>query len=550
MLPTLSLFALLSGCKSEIAPSVIDDDTVPELSMDTHGYFHGSEATVEGRAVGLSAITVNGEEAFLNGDAWQASVALERGVNLVEVRGTDVHGDPHLVTRGVLSGTFADADDPIEEALVLRLNQSGIDAAMDITTDLLMAQDIEGLITGLGPVYEGSYSVLGFEAGSLSVSILDVDFYRPTITADPETGVLEMDASVPYFQVELAASGAAIGIDFDETVTLEADRIDFGLDLSVEVDGGDLHVGARNPQLALVGFDFDVSLIPNMLEGFFTNQVRGIIEERVVDTLDELLPTLLEDRLSDLQLAYDTELLGRSVAVEGFLDSITVDDFGIELHTDLAIDAERSADVGTAGYLSADSLPSQPSLTDDLALTVSDDLLNNLLFQAWRADLLSLDLDSARGELDADLLEPLGAAGSARVTVTAATPPVLIERNDSAMVQITELLVHVETPGGANGELLDVAVTAFVDLDLVVDRGVLKLSLNEPEILVDVRDNDWGLADNTLSNLLAEQLPIDTLLAVLGEIEVPLPSVAGISLRNATTARDGTGSHTSVGANL
>ena len=75
-------------------------------------------------------------------------------------------------------------------------------------------------------------------------------------------------------------------------------------------------------------------------------------------------------------------------------------------------------------------------------------------------------------------------------------------------------------------------------------------SLNQPEVLVDVRDSDWGLADNTLTNLLAEQLPIDTLLLLLGQIELPLPSVAGISITDAVAFRDASGVHTSIGANL
>lgn len=552
MFPTLSLLFALSGCKSEIAPVNIDETVETELSVDTHGYFHGDTATIEGRAVGLTEVTVNGQAAFFDDQGgYQVAVDLEHGVNLIEVRGVDVHGDPHLLTRGVISGAFAPADETVSEALTIRLNQSGIDEAMDITTDLLMAQDIEGLITGFNPVFSTSYDVLGFEAGSLSASIADVDFIRPTLQADPETGRLELSASVPYFQVEIDAVGSAIGLDFDETVDLEADRIDFELDVAIEVDGsGDLQVVASNPRLDLVGFDFDVSLIPDVVEGFFTEQVRGIIEDRVVETLDELLPTVLEDRLSGLELAYETELLGKDLGVEGFLTEVSIDGLGIELHTDLAIDAERGMDVGGAGYLTSAAGPAQPGYDDDLALTVSDDLLNNLLFQAWRAGLLGLDLDSARGEIDAGLLEPLGASGSARVVVEAATPPVFIEQNRSGMIQITELLVHIETPGGEKGEFLDVAVTAFVDLDLVVDDGVLKLSLNEPEVLVDVRDSDWGITDNTLTSVLAEQLPIDDLLGVLGEIELRLPSVSGISLRNATATRDVSGTHTAVGANL
>lgn len=551
---SLSTILLLGGCQPRTLapfPEPTDDPDAEVFTVDTNGYFHGETLIVEGQAKGLEQVRVNGVEAFRNDDAYQATVPMERGVNTVEVTGIDAFGDPQTLRQGVVSGSFSPADDRIDGAIALRLNRSGIDEAMEITEDLLVAQDVPALLAGFNPVLDQSYSVLGFEAGTIRVDVQDVDFIRPILIADPRTGRLEMTATLPLLDVELTAVGSAIGIDLDEIITVEADAVDLQLDILASIDGnGQLVLETADPQLNLVGFDFDISLIPNVLEGLVVGTVQSFLEDRVSQTLDELLPTLLEDRFADLNIAFQTEILGKDLALEGFLEEVTVDDLGIALQTGVRIEGERGIDVGSAGYLSTATPPPTPSQVDDLALAVSDDLLNNVLFQAWRAGLLSLDLDSARGDIDAGLLTPLGAAGEARITVDAAVPPVFIEKNGSAMVQVTELLVHIETPGGEKGEFLDLAVTALVDLDLVIEAGVLKLSLNEPVIQVDVRDSDWGLADQTLTNLLAEQLPIDSLLALLGDIEIPLPTVAGIGIDNATAVRDATGVHTAIGANL
>ncbi|MCA9566411.1 MAG: hypothetical protein KC656_01155 [Myxococcales bacterium] len=97
------------GCKPRtLAP--YPEFTEPELSVDTHGYFQGSTATIDGRAHGLDTVTVNGAEAFRNDDAYQATVDLERGVNMIEVQGIDERGDPHILRQGVVSGTFASPD--------------------------------------------------------------------------------------------------------------------------------------------------------------------------------------------------------------------------------------------------------------------------------------------------------------------------------------------------------------------------------------------------------------------------------------------------------
>lgn len=548
-MPNLLLLLTLGGCKAPtFAP--IPTVTEPALTLNTRGYFHGDTATIEGTSQGLTDITINGEPAFLNGDAYQATIPLERGVNMVEVIGTDGNADPLILRQGILSGTYGPPDDRIGEALTIRLNRGGIDKAVEVGEEFLAAQDFEPLLLGYNPVYEGSYDVLGFEAGSISAVIEDIDYFRPVLGAEPKTGELFVTASIPYFRTDIRVTGHAIGFDFDETIDARADSIDVTIDLQASVDNGELQLTATNPSLTLQGFDFDVSILPDAIEGLLTDRVQTLLEDKVVEILEPMLPELLADRFKDLEIAFETELLGKSVGIEGFLVDASIDDFGMELHTDLRVDVQRGIDTGEAGYLSVPETSAAPSLTDDIGVTLSDNVLNNVLFQAWRAGLLQMDLDSTRGDIDASLLTPLGAQGSARIFIDAKVPPVMIERNGSAMLQATELVVRVETPGGDNGEYIVIGVSAFVDLDLVVEDGVLKLSLNEPEVLVDVRESDWGLSDNTLTNLLAEQLPVDTLLAVLGDIEIPLPSIAGLSLEQAVATRDATGAHTAVGANL
>ncbi len=542
----------LWGCSSgSLGPEPGAEDYVePELTVNTGGSFLGDTATVEGQARGLTGVTVNGVEAYRNGDAYQVTVPLERGTNTVEVQGIDGRDDPWIVRRGVLSGSYADPDATMEEALTVRLNEPGLVRAMDLATDYLLAQDIPGMVMGFNPVYEGSYDVLGYEAGSLSVDVAGIDFARPMLVADPRPGYVAISLSIPYFELDLATSGEAIGIAFDEVVALGADYVDVQLVAVLDAQDGVLRVDTSDAQVQLVGFWFDVDVIPDVVEDFVADTARAFLEERLAQTLDTALPPLLEERLAGLEIAVETEILGRNVGVEVDLAGVVVDDAGIELHTGMRVAVERRVLLGAPGYLASPSRPATLSTTHDAAFAVSDNLLNNVLFQAWRSNLLALDLDSARGEIDPALFEPLGARENVRVMVEAELPPILVEEDGQAVVEITELLVRIETPGGEKGEYLDLAISASVGIDLVVEGGVLKLSLHQPDIFVDVRGSDWGLADNTLTRLLAEQLPVDALMLLLGHIEVPLPSVAGLTVVTADVLRDGSGVQTTIGASL
>ena len=128
--------------------------------------------------------------------------------------------------------------------------------------------------------------------------------------------------------------------------------------------------------------------------------------------------------------------------------------------------------------------------------------------------------------------------------------PVFVERGGRAQAQITELGVRIETPNGDNGEFIELGVTVYIDLELYAENGVIKLELGEPDLVLDVRDSDWGIEDNTLADLLADELPINTLVALLGAIEFPIPSLAGFTLQSAEAERDESGVHTTIGATL
>ncbi len=542
---------LLAGCqKQQLAPE--PEPEAAELRMSTDGLWQSSNVRVSGEARGMDSVTINGESVTIEGSQFSTDLPAERGVNLIEAVGTDSRGDTHFVRQGVLSGEFHAPDQQLGDALTIRLNRTGLTKATDLVGGLIDPVAISSGVTALNPVYEDSYGVLGWDAVNIQANVVDVGFDAPVITPDPKPNILEVEVAIPNVEIQANAQGDVVGIDFDQDVWVGSDAAIITANVLVGASNGELVIDVVQPTVELDGFWYDVSLIPGDIESYLlVDTLRGTLEDVLVGKLDEMLPGLLEGALADLDISVETELLGTPVSISADFAAATVDTAGIEIVTNVNVAVPQRSDKPWTGFLAAPAVATPaPSQADDLGVSVSDDLLNNVLFQVWRGGLLNMELDSANGDIDPALLGQLGAKDAAKVILDANLPPVLIERGGATQVQLTELGVRVETPDGDNGEYLDLSVTAFVGLELVIEEGVLKLQLGEPNVIVDVRDSDWGASNNAITNLLADQLPIDTLLLLLGDIEFPLPSVAGISVNNGEAWRDQSGVHTGIGINL
>ena len=80
--------------------------------------------------------------------------------------------------------------------------------------------------------------------------------------------------------------------------------------------------------------------------------------------------------------------------------------------------------------------------------------------------------------------------------------------------------------------------------------GTLHLDLGTPDLVLQVRESDWGASNDATTALLQQMLPIDSLMAQLGGIQLPLPSMGGLSVQGATVTRDPSGVHTAVDLTL
>ena len=506
--------------------------------------------TASGEATQCEAVTVDGVDAALRGGAFQTKVDLVRGINLVEAVGIGANGDQVFVRQSVIAGDYNDPGQLVRDAILLRLNQGGLDTAMALVASMIDSETIEATVVALNPVYTDTYGVWGWDAVAISADVTELSFDEPKLTVTPMDGRLALTVVLPNVYVGLRAYGDIVGIDFDTTASLAASAAVVTADLSIDAVDGRLQAEMSGATVSLEGFSYDTALLPGDIEAYvFVDTIRATIEEQLLAQIEAMVPSLLDDTLAGLDPSFETELLGVTVSVEAEFSSATIDPDGVAMTVDVDVDVPSSGNQTYAGYLAAGPAEPRVDTHSDLSGSISDDLLNRVLFEAWRGGVLAMEMSTEDGSLSSALLIPLKATKGS-ISIHADLPPVVIDNQGALQAQMGELQIRIETPDGELGTFLDLSAHIEAPLDVVLADGELVLDIGDVAVTLMVRDSDWGASNEATTALVESMLPISTLMALLGDFSFPIPSLLGIEISSAEVYRDNSGVYTGLEAEL
>ena len=553
LLSALSLPLFSAGCKKDDPEGEQELPVDPMLTLSSPAagaWLPLGPTPVTGHARDVRAVKVGGQDAVVGeGGDFAGEITLERGVNVVEARGTATNGDELYVRHGVLAGDFEDPSGSIDEAAVVRLNQGGLDRLMSMVGGLVDASTINDTVAGMNPIYADSYGVWGWDAVTISADVDSISFGTLELAVTPSAGKLQLAGSIPDLQVDAQAYGDVVGIDFDTDVLMWATSADLVGTVTLGAQDGMVTASIEDLSMDLVGFGYDTSLLPGDIEAYIlVDTLRSTIEEQVVAMVGEQVPALIDEALAGLELSFETELMGTTLSVQADVARVDVDGDGVEMGLDLAVDMP-DAGVDGQGVLAAGSGEPSVDRNADMGAAISDDLMNRMLYEAWAAGLLELTLSTEDGSLEPFLLTPLHAEEGS-IAVSALLPPVLVEEQGKLQVQVAELIVTIDTPDGELGTHLQIAVAAFVGVDLLYEDGEIALDLGEVNLSLMVRESDWGASNEAVTQLVEEMLPLETMLALLGTISFPVPEIQGLVLGDVVVSRDPDGVHTGLTAAL
>jgi hypothetical protein len=546
---TTSVLILLTGCggckgAEEEAPVVYGDPS--SLTVDSPGegsWLADGAVTVSGLTENIDSVTVNGEAAALSGDgSYSTAVTLSRGINVIDVVGIEPDGDALSERRSVIAGDFVDPAYEVEDGIQLRLNQGGINEMTDMFEGMVSAEEVtEALGEDINPAFVTDEVLWTWAAADLE----DIDFGAVEITASPDQ-LIELEVVLPDLVVDVYAYGEITAIDFTQDVSMTADRAVITANLALGAADGILIVELIDPEVELLGFAYDTSLLPSFMEDyFFIESIQETIEDTLVEQLEEMVPALLDEQLEALDFSFESEVMATTVTVDAAFADVSVDEDGVEISVDVDVEVPPVGTQIYGGYLASGAGKPPIDKGADVAMVLSDELLNRLLFEVWRGGVLDMTLSTDDGSLEPAMLSLLRAE-QGTVTVSADLPPVIVQSDDSLQVQVGELSIILETPGGELGERVVMDVAAFVDLELSLEGNTIAMDLGTPELVIAVRESDWGSSNEALTTLIEEMLPIELLLLALGALEFELPELEGLSFGDAEIERSSSAYHTDI----
>lgn len=366
----------------------------PALHLDTplRGTFETGEVMVSGgTAPGtapLSSLTVAGVEVPIDAEGrFSTTVPLEPGPNIIEVR-LDAEDQGRAVDAvTVFGGPVRPPGETIDDALFIHLGQEFLD---DDDPDL---DDIAALteVTLMDHDFVESFLGAPLELEGQTLTVNTVTYSPVAVDLRPAepclTGTIVLGESDPAvggaFHLEMVVSGSASL--FGDLVIVHASSVTVGMALCpARGPTGELTFEGRDAVVSFDGFVASTSEFPDFGEDFpsVNATLQTLIEDKMAAWIGDNLGGMIGDFLESFELDTTVGLLRTVINLE----DVVVNATGV----DMALSASFASDLGLLrppvgpGSLVTDDSPLPYGFsTAPVALALSDDAINQLLFAFW-----------------------------------------------------------------------------------------------------------------------------------------------------------------------
>jgi hypothetical protein len=546
---SLSMWSWLAGCQSSLekAPEDIEGYSDPEASGDVPrlalqsppaaAFLAAEVQPVEGIAQQVEDVAVNGHPASVSEGRFSASVPLPVGVTTLEVTGTDPQGLALTDSWSVLAGEFATPDGKLADAVQVQVSADSLSGLGGLVGGLLDPAALGGSLTALNPV---------IDSATARVDLAGLEFGTPLVEITPGNGVLDVTISIPDFVLGLEATlyGALpFGLDLELAPDLVAEELRLSTTLALSPDGqGGLDASVGPLDVQIVGFALDTGIL-ELVEWLVLDEddLTGLLESQL-GALGPLLEPAIDAQLDQLDLAMETELMGASLSFVPWIDSVDIDPAGLGMSVGVILEVS-APEPDLPGHLTF--APPPPLPAQEVAVQVSDAFMNRALYELWAGGALNMDLPLEAD--DAAILFLFGGQDQGRLTMSSALPPVWLERDGLARLQLGEMALNVETPGGSYGERVELMIALDARAEIVVSGETAGVVLSEASVHM------RAVGESAENAALKEALP--TLVAAFGlgigvvneQLSFPLTDLlGGLVLPELAFERDPSGLGTRV----
>ncbi len=520
----------------------VDVDLSPpllEILSPSRGAFfdarEGATIHVEGRAVdavsGIYAVTVGGTPVELSGDRFAIDLVAEHGVNLIEAVAYDGAGRRSDVLQGAIWGDYAPWDGLLPDAVSLGVRADVFDTFEQALED--------GITTQLSSGAMSAPPANGFTVDAIAFTNLDVQIV-------PETGDLALAVTIEGLAIDFTLDTVVLGFPVQTTGVITADRVDLATEAHVDTNpAGGVAVHLEGSSAAISGFNVTAVGVAPFLTGVLAGTLQPQLEMGFVQALDG------QDVSSILDLS---QLLPEGVAAQ--ITRVDIDPSGMGILADAAVQLPPAPDSPPApGILvSGGAAPSGAPTSRMLRTSLSEDLVNGILFSSWRAGTLTTSIAPAQvpGEIALDaatlalffgdeLFDYAPETSSVAISLRPLLPPVarlVGAAHPTLEVTAADVMLDfvLEPEGQAPIRFATFALVLDASTELLIDQGG-PATRTRVDVRIDLVDAPlFPIEEEPLEDLITNLVVTAQLAAALGGHALPLDTGA---LTNVVFAIDG-----------
>ncbi len=534
----MTIFAgiLAAGCAQSDADQFSDKDA-PRIVVTSpdRGARSGAETIiVQGQVLddesGVASLTISGIEVAVDASgSFQAELALESGLNLLQLIATDHAGNQSSSTRAVLSGIFAPADESVGDAVQVFIGRQTLATIAETSEAVLDALEIDQLLIAANPVVsKGTSNCL-----NATVDLQEISYNNLKVVLEPIDGGIRAVVQIVGLQAEARAFHTIACLGGSTAIRVAANEVEVEAELQISVSGQALVASVATSEARFDNLSVDVGILPSSVIEFVVGDFDRKLGAKVSALVAEALPGIVQDKISKFSRDHELAILGTSLQVSVSPSAVNFDEDGGTVYLTTKISGATNG----RPYLS-NPMPLPPLATDKgVSVAISDDAINQGLSALWDTGALDRLI-----ELKSDSGADIGGGIFDYVQLLSPLPPVIgaSSAGKSLTLTVGDMQLNL-LKQGEDTPVSSVAVSLELQIQVEEVDGQLKIATRgDPTIYMERLEEEGFLSERDLEILVAfaTNMLSGDLNRLLGEI--PLPSYAGTEISGATVrAQDG-----------
>ena len=526
-LAVLVSLSTLAACVGPMPPPPELRVTSPRRGMVQGG---AGQVTVTGTALPgadgapIARVKVNGVPATLAGNgAFTATVDLPPGATLLETVAISEEGGSTTDARAVQVGQLRPVGTTIERAVTATLSADAFEKLSAAAGPLVKGMDLTQKLAAVGPVAN-----LGDNIANLKLSITQLALGDARFTLTPVDGGLAFTAELSGLAVGAkAAYGGTLVPDGTTSVSVNADTITIGGTLVVTPAGtAGFTTKITSPTVRSTNLRLGASGLTGQILTLLDDNLGSAVQSITTKAAEQAMDPLINAALGALAGPQRLDVLGKTLDIEASPSAIAFTSAGALVSMNLS--AKLLGSETSPGYVFTPNGTPAMAVGNGIQLGIADDLMNELLAEVHALGLLDIHLTEDVGLFDTE-------------DIKLSLPPMVSASSADGKMRLV-LGDMIATFKKQQKPVISAAINAQVELAITRGRSAQEIALQFGKVhlfvnVLDPNGPDDGTADDISGAATTSiGLQLDSLSQFL--IEVPVPSVAGVSLDNLALRAD------------